>query len=281
MRIVVIGYKGLLGGELSALLKDKGEELLLLDKGDVDVNDPGSLKEKIAPFKPDAIIDLAALSDVDKCEEEPQAALKTNGEGAKNCALLAKELGAKSLYIGSDYVFDGTKEGSYETEDPYSPRSAYGRSKALGEKNTLENNPRSFVVRTGWLYGPYGTTFVDTMIEKAKKGEPLKVIDDQFGSPTYTYDLCLFLHELLKSEKYGLYHATNEGFLSWYDFLVMALKKKGLDNLIQKSHADELGFKAFRPHNCRLSKACLKRNGFARLPSVDDALERYLERKGI
>ncbi len=273
MRIAVLGAKGLLGSSFAPLAEEAGHLVLPLDREDADVTDLPSLRAAILPFHPDAILDLAAYTKVDQAESEEEACYKVNVLGGRNAALMARECGAMGIYVSSDYVFDGKKEGVYTVDDPVSPLSVYGKSKAAGEKEFKDLT----VIRTSWLYGSRGPDFVRTMIRLAKEGRDLRVVGDQVGSPTYAPHLSLGIIELLEKKAKGIYHLTGEGYLSWYEFARLIFETSLIRprSLVPVSTA-EYGARAPRPLNSRLDKSKLDSIAVKRLPKVEEGLDEYL-----
>jgi dTDP-4-dehydrorhamnose reductase len=227
----------------------------------------------------DAIIHCAAYTRVDEAEENQQLCYNTNVLATRYLIEQAIQQEAKFIYISTDYVFSGDKEAPYKTEDMPNPKSVYGQSKRLGEIEALRHS-QTFIVRVSWVFGANGTNFVKTMLRLAKERTELNVVSDQLGSPTYTKDLALLLLNMIKTEAYGVYHATNDGFCSWYEFAkaIFTLKNQSIN--IYPVETSMYPTKASRPLNSRLDKASLNRGGFDRLPPWQDALRRFLEEVG-
>lgn len=277
MKILVTGVCGQLGHDVTEELEKRGIETVPCDKEQFDLTDKKSTQIFILENKPDAVIHCAAYTAVDKAEDEEELCRKINAEGSGFIAEACEKIGAKMIYISTDYVFGGDGEEPYEPDDAKNPQNVYGRTKLEGEKNALENCSRTFVVRTSWVYGINGGNFVKTMRRLAETKDELNVVADQIGSPTYTRDLAVLLVSMIQTEKYGVYHATNEGFMSWAEFAESIMKKSGLSMKINHIPTSEYPVKAKRPLNSRLSKKCLTDNGFDLLPTQDDALTRYIE----
>ena len=227
--------------------------------------------------QPDAVIHCAAYTAVDAAEDNEAICRKVNADGPRNIARTCKKLGIKMIQISTDYVFDGQGEKPWEPEDPCGPKTVYGQTKYEGEQAVMETLDEYFIVRIAWVFGVNGKNFVKTMLRLAETHDSLTVVNDQFGSPTYTYDLARLLVDMVQTEKYGIYHATNEGFCSWYEFAKAIFEKAGKNVTVKPVTTAEYGAKAFRPANSRMSKEKLTRMGFERLPAWEDALERYLK----
>ena len=277
MKILVTGVKGQLGHDVVEELEKNSLEAIACDVEEFDLTDKESTQNFILASKPDGVIHCAAYTAVDKAEDEEKICRKINAEGSLYIAEACEKIGAKMIYVSTDYVFGGDGEEAYEPADEKNPQNVYGKTKLEGEKNALEGCSKAFVVRTSWVYGINGNNFVKTMRRLGETRNELSVVADQIGSPTYTRDLAVLLVEMIKTEKYGVYHATNEGFMSWAAFAEEIMKRSGLDVKINHIPTSEYPVKAKRPLNSRLSKKCLTDNGFSLLPSQDDALTRYIE----
>lgn len=227
MKLLITGAAGQLGRDLIRVLTPF-HELDALDRNALDVTDEEAVRDAVYRTRPDAIIHSAAYTNVDKAESEAVSAYRVNAFSAWNLAVAAREIEAKLLYISTDYVFDGRKGEPYEETDRPNPLNVYGSSKLLGEKITQAVCPRSYIVRTSWLYGKHGTNFVTKVADKALRERKLTLVNDQFGSPTYTYDLAVWIGHLLQTEYYGTYHATNQGWCSRYEFGFEIIRALGL-----------------------------------------------------
>ncbi len=248
----------------------------------LDITDADAVLKVISEVMPDVIVHCAAWTAVDLAEDEEnrEKVFSINVGGTKNIADAAKAVGAKMIYISTDYVFDGSGETPWESDcKNYAPLSVYGESKLGGEKAVAETLEKYFIVRIAWVFGKNGKNFIRTMLNIGKKFDTLRVVNDQIGTPTYTFDLAKLLCDMAESEKYGYYHATNEGgFISWYDFACEIFRKAGYTtNVIPVTTAEYGASKAARPFNSRLSKQKLSEAGFDRLPTWQDALLRYLK----
>ena len=252
----------------------------------LDITDPEAVRSRIEELHPDAIIHCAAWTAVDAAEdEENQTKVHAiNAEGTRTIASVAKALDAKLLYLSTDYVFDGQGERPWEPDDKcYAPLSVYGQSKLDGELAIAEVMEKFFIVRIAWVFGLNGKNFIKTMINVGKTHDTVRVVNDQIGTPTYTYDLARLLVDMIQTEKYGYYHATNSesepgGYISWYDFCCEFYRQYGLDTKVIPVTTAEYGLsKAARPYNSRLDKRKLVEAGFKPLPTWQDAVRRYLK----
>lgn len=278
MKVLVTGVKGQLGYDAVKELEKRGYEAIGVDIQDMDITDADSVSRVIGSCNPDAVIHCAAYTAVDAAEENEELCRKVNAEGTANIAAVCKKLDCKMIYISTDYVFNGEGERFWEPEDEKGPKSVYGQTKYEGELAVQKALDKYFIVRIAWVFGINGNNFVKTMLKLAKTHDTLRVVNDQFGSPTYTADLARLLVDMMETDRYGVYHATNEGICSWYDFACAIFEKAGLGSqmtVIPVSTA-EYGAKAARPANSRMSKEKLTANGFAKLPTWQSALERYL-----
>lgn len=280
MKVLVTGVKGQLGYDVCRELDKRGIENIGVDIDEMDITDPESVDKVITEANPDAVIHCAAWTAVDAAEDEDKKEIvrKVNVEGPRNIAKVCKKLDIKMIQISTDYVFDGQGERPWEPSDPTGPVSVYGETKRDGENAVMELLDKFFIVRIAWVFGINGKNFVKTMLNVGKTHDVLTVVNDQWGSPTYTYDLAKLLVDMVLTDKYGIYHATNEGFISWYDFAVAIFKEAGMNNVTVKPVTTaEYGIsKAARPFNSRMSKEKLVENGFEKLPTWQDALKRYI-----
>lgn len=282
-RVLITGSKGQLGFDCSRILSDKGFiNIKGTDIDDVDITIEKQVKDLFCNFKPTIVIHAAAWTSVDKAELYPDKVYKVNGEGTRIIAECCKEIGATMVYISTDYVFDGRGDKPFEINDAKAGLSVYGKSKSIGEDYVSKILDHYYIVRISGAFGINGNNFVKTMINLYKNGKSdIFVVDDQIGSVTYTVDLANFIYELINSNRYGVYHATNEGFISWADFAREIFKQCNynvtIHNVTSEEYRKILPNQATRPLNSRLSKDCLDKNGFKRLPDWNDALRRYLE----
>lgn len=248
----------------------------------LDITDKEAVRKTISEIKPDAVIHCAAYTAVDLAEEEEnrEKVFAVNETATGYIAAACKEIDAKMMYISTDYVFDGKGSEPWKPDQKdYAPLNVYGMSKLGGEKAVSETLDKFFIVRIAWVFGVNGNNFIKTMLNVGKKYPTLRVVNDQIGTPTYTLDLARLLVDMIETEKYGYYHATNEGgFISWYDFACEIFKQAGYSNEVIPVTTEEYGLsKALRPNNSRLDKSKLKENGFEPLPSWQNALKRYLK----
>ena len=276
MKILVTGATGQLGHDICRVLLQRGIEYIGVGSADFDITIKKSTQAFIENYHPDAVIHCAAYTKVDLAEDEAERCMRVNAEGTRNIALACRACGAKMVYISTDYVFPGTGNTPWETDDPTGPLNVYGHSKLAGEQAVQELLERYFIVRTSWVIGEHGNNFVKTMLRLAETHDRLRVVDDQIGSPTFTADLAPLLCDMLETEKYGVYHATNEGFCSWAELAKAVFRLSGKAVTVERVSTEEYGAKALRPKNSRLSKRSLDENGFARLPDWKDALIQYV-----
>lgn len=280
MRVLVTGAKGQLGSDLLCELSKRNIESVGIDIEDLDITDAAATKRVIEDInnktKLDAIIHCAAYTAVDAAEDNEALVTKINAEGTKNIAEVAKTLDVAMMYISTDYVFDGEGKRPWEPDDKRAPLNVYGMAKYKGELYVEELVKKYFIVRISWVFGLHGNNFIKTMLRLGKERGAVSVVNDQVGSPTYTPDLSRLLADMIVTDKYGRYHATNEGLCSWYDFAVEIFKQANLDVAVTPVSSDAFPVKAKRPHNSRMDKSKLTENGFKLLPTWQDALGRYL-----
>jgi dTDP-4-dehydrorhamnose reductase len=256
-------------------LARRGEEAVGTDLSELDITDREAVREFIRAGQLDAIVHAAAWTAVDLAETERERCYSVNVIGTKNIAEAAAEAGAKLAFISTDYVFGGDGSAPYETDAPTNPLNYYGKTKAEAEETVKKLTDKHFIVRSSWIFGLNGKNFVRTMLRLASERDEISVVDDQIGSPTYSADLAALICDMLCGDKYGLYHATNEGFFSWAEFAKKILEMNGIPDIIKPVASDSYPAAAKRPLNSRLSKKSLDMAGFKRLPSLDDALGRY------
>ena len=281
MKVLVTGVKGQLGFDVMGELKKRGIEGIGVDIEEMDITDFESVDRVITEANPDAVIHCAAYTAVDAAEDNEEVCRKVNAGGPENIAKVCKKLDCKMVYISTDYVFDGKGERPWEPDDKTGPVSVYGLTKRDGENAVMANLDKYFIVRIAWVFGINGKNFVKTMLNLAKTHDSLNVVNDQIGSPTYTYDLARLLVDMVLTDKYGIYHATNEGFTSWYDFACAIFKEAGVSIKVNPvTSAEYPDSKAVRPLNSRMSKQKLVDNGFEPLPTWQDALKRYIKALG-
>ncbi len=282
MRVLVTGVRGQLGHDVVNELNKRGHEPVGVDVEEMDITDASRVEEVIASVSPDAVIHCAAWTAVDAAEDAVNAEKVTavNVKGTANIAASCKKHGAKMMYISTDYVFNGQGTNPWEADcTDYEPLSVYGRTKLEGEMAVRETLNNHFIVRIAWVFGINGGNFVKTMLRLGKTHDTLRVVNDQIGTPTYTFDLARLLVDMIETEKYGTYHATNEGgYISWAEYATEIFRAAGMStNVIPVTTAEYGLSKAARPYNSRLDKSKLRRNGFEPLPDWQDALARYLK----
>lgn len=276
MKVFVTGASGQLGFDVCLELERRGIEHKGVSSKELDIRDGMAVQRMLEEYRPDAVIHCAAYAQVDRAEDEPEQCFAVNALGTRNIARACGAVGAKLLYISTDYVFPGTGQRPYEPEDETGPLSVYGKSKLEGEKAVKELLDRFFIVRISWAFGVNGGNFIRTMLRLSETHDTVRVVADQVGSPTYTADLALLLCDMIQTEKYGIYHATNEGFCSWAELAEAVFSAAGKGTRVQRVTTEEYGAKAPRPHNSRLSKTRLTERGFSLLPPWQDALKCFL-----
>lgn len=276
MKVLVTGVAGQLGYDVMKRLAELRIEAKGVDYQDFDLTDSEAVMTAVRAYAPDAIIHCAAYTAVDKAEQEPEKCAAVNGMGTLNMVRAALAVDAKLMLISTDYVFNGEGDEPFEVNAPYNPKNVYGLSKVQGEEAVRSLMTRFFIVRTAWVFGLNGNNFVKTMLRLGREKPGLNVVADQFGSPTYTKDLARLLCSMIQTNKFGVYHATNEGFCSWAEFAAEIMRQGGLRCRVSPVTTSQYPTPAKRPANSRLSKACLDAAGFDRLPPWQDALTRYL-----
>lgn len=277
MKVLVTGIAGQLGYDVMKRLAALNIEAKGVDVQDFDLTDGAAVMAAVRSYSPDAIIHCAAYTAVDRAEQEPEKCAAVNGMGTLNIVRAALAVDAKLLYVSTDYVLSGEGDQPHEVTAPYAARNVYGLTKAQGEEAIRSLMTRYFIVRTAWVFGLNGHNFVKTMLRLGAERPEVKVVGDQFGSPTYTPDLARLLCDMIQTNKFGVYHATNEGFCSWAEFAAEIMRQGERKCTVTPIPTSQYPTPAKRPANSRLSKACLDQNGFARLPAWQDALARYLQ----
>jgi len=276
MRVTILGASGLLGKEL--MRHWLGDELVGLGSKDADLRDADRVSEAVEKSRPDWIVLSAAYTNVDGCENHPELAFAVNRDGPVNVARVAKRIGAKLLFLSSDYVFDGKKTSPYEAEDRRDPRSVYGRSKAEAEVQLLEMLPEVCIARTSWLFGTGGKCFPDTILKLASSRPALDVVNDQRGDPTYAVDLAKAIIELCRKDASGIVHVTNAGECSWFEFAREIIRGAGLATEVRPVSSEQMTRPAPRPAYSVLSAKSLQAHGIS-MPTWQDALWRYLQER--
>ena len=282
MKVLVTGVKGQLGYDVVNELEKRGHTAVGVDIAEMDITDAEKVNSVITEVNPDAVVHCAAWTAVDAAEDGANIpkVRAINAGGTRNIAEVCKKLGCKMVYISTDYVFDGqgTKPWEPDCKD-YQPLNVYGQTKLEGELAVAQLLEKYFIVRIAWVFGVNGKNFIKTMLNVGKPHAAGRVVNDQVGTPTYTYDLARLLVDMVESDKYGYYHATNEGgYISWYDFTCEIYRQAGYSTKVIPVTTAEYGLsKAARPFNSRLDKSKLVENGFRPLPTWQDALSRYLK----
>ena len=289
MKILITGCHGQLGNELISILKsgksEIGEipaklmnaEICAVDIDSLDISDVAAVKSFVSAEKPDVIINCAAMTNVDGCESDYETAFKVNAMGVRNLAMAAKTCGAKLIHVSTDYVFAGDGVRPYVEWDKVDPQSAYGASKALGEKYALEFNDKSFVVRTAWLYGYIGKNFVKTVRRILKERGSMTVVNDQRGNPTNANDLAHHLLKLAVTEEYGIYHCTAKGECTWYDFAKKIAELSGYGDVVKPCTSDEFPSPTKRPSYSSLRNLALECTVGDEMRDWEAAIENYIE----
>ncbi|MEE0185377.1 MAG: dTDP-4-dehydrorhamnose reductase [Oscillospiraceae bacterium] len=282
MKVLVTGVKGQLGFDVVKELKKRGYDAVGVDINEMDITDAEKVTEVITDVNPDVVVHCAAWTAVDAAEDEENIpkVRAINVSGTQNIADVCKNINCKMIYISTDYVFNGLGTEPWQADcRDYDPLCVYGQTKLEGELAVSQTLDKYFIVRIAWVFGKNGNNFIKTMLNVGKKFDTVRVVNDQIGTPTYTYDLARLLVDMAETDKYGYYHVTNEGgYISWYDFTCEIFKQVGYDTEVVPVTTEEYGLsKAARPFNSRLDKSKLTENGFKPLPVWQDALERYLK----
>ena len=283
MKVLVTGYKGQLGFDVVKELTKQGDIPVAVDIAEMDITDKEAVDNYIENANVDAVIHCAAYTAVDNAEDNVELCRRINRDGTQNIAEACKNHNLKMIYISTDYVFNGEGETPWEPDEKRDPLNVYGQTKYEGELAVESTLDKYFIVRISWVFGVNGKNFVRTMLNLGKTHDKLTVVSDQIGSPTYTVDLAKLLVDMVHSEKYGRYHATNEGICSWYKFTCEIMKQAAeyypeyANVEVLPVSSDAYPTKAKRPSNSRMSKEKLTENGFDRLPTWQDALRRYLK----
>lgn len=277
MKILVTGATGQLGHDVCRVLSKRGIGHVGVGSADFDLTSGEATQAFLEEYRPDSVIHCAAWTKVDLAVDEPERCMRVNADGTRNIALACRELGAKLVYISTDYVFPGAGVKPWKTDDATGPLNVYGQSKLTGEEAVKELLERYFIVRTSWVVGTHGSNFVKTMLRLAENHRELRVVGDQIGSPTFTMDLAPLLCDMIATDKYGYYHATNEGFCSWAELAEAVFRLSGKAVAVEHVSTEEYAAKAARPKNSRLSKRSLDAGGFTRLPGWEASLETLLK----
>jgi dTDP-4-dehydrorhamnose reductase len=276
VKILVTGANGQLGYDVVKELQKQNIECYGASRQDFDIVDFEATEKFITNYMPDAVIHCAAYTAVDKAEDEQGLCYLVNASATENIAEICRKINAPMLYISTDYVFDGIKEGFYEVDDKPNPINVYGKTKLLGEQAVQRILNKYFIVRISWVFGEHGNNFVKTMLRLGKERKEINVVSDQYGSPTYTADLAPLLIEMIQTDRYGIYHVTNEGVCSWAEFAEEIFKIAGMDVKVNHITNTEYTTIAKRPLNSKLSKENLKAENFSVLPKWQEAIKKYL-----
>lgn len=279
MKVLVTGVKGQLGFDVCKELDKRNIENKGIDRDDCDITDEQAVLSYIKNYAPDVVVHCAAYTAVDRAEDEKEICYNVNVKGTEYIARACKEIDAKMVYISTDYVFEGTGDKAYEVQDNTAPDNTYGITKYQGEEVVRKILSKYFIIRISWVFGINGNNFINTMMKLGESRSELNVVADQIGSPTYTYDTAPLICDMIATEKYGTYHATNEGYCSWADLAEYIFSVTGQKVLVHHIKSEEYPTKASRPKNSRLSKASLDNAGFKRLPDWQDAVKRYINEK--
>ncbi|MBP3040660.1 dTDP-4-dehydrorhamnose reductase [Bacillaceae bacterium Marseille-Q3522] len=277
MKILVTGFSGQLGFDVVREGESRKFEMIGVGKEELDITKEEDVKQYVQQLKPDAIIHCAAYTAVDKAEDDRENCRNVNVEGTRHLAQAARETDSAFLYISTDYVFDGKGEQPFTETDPCNPVGYYGLTKYEGEKIVSSLLSKWFIVRISWVFGINGNNFIKTMLRLAETRDELNVVGDQTGSPTYTYDLARLLIDIIVSKKYGIYHASNEGYCTWAEFAREIFHQAGKNVKVHTITTEEYPTRAVRPKNSRMSKQKLIDHGFQPLPAWQDALKHYLK----
>ncbi len=285
MRVFVTGAQGMLGQDLVPVLRAAGDEVIpsgMQPSEDpafvrLDITDLAATKWALAQAQPDVVINCAAYTNVDGAEADPASAYRVNALGTWNLALACQEVGAAMLQVSTDYVFDGMKGTAYDEYDSPNPQSVYGRSKYAGELHLQQVLTRFYIVRTAWLYGHHGKNFVETILKAAAERPELKVVNDQWGCPTWTQDLAKAISLLIRTDRFGVYHVTGQGACTWMDFAQAIVTLGGLSTPVLPQTTEELNRPAPRPRYSVMRNAALEMTGNALLPPWETSLRRYLQ----
>ncbi len=276
MKVLVTGVKGQLGHDVIKELEKRGHTAVGVDIDNMDITDQEAVRRVVTQAAPEAVVHCAAYTAVDAAEDHEELCRLVNAKGTEHIVSVCRDLDCKLMYISTDYVFNGQGERPWEPDDEREPLNVYGQTKYEGEL-AVETLEKYFIVRIAWVFGVNGKNFIKTMLNLGKTRDSLTVVDDQIGSPTYTYDLARLLVDMVETEKYGRYHATNEGLCSWYEFACEIFKEAGIQVKVSPVSTDMYPARAKRPMNSRMDKSKLRDMGFEPMPSWQDALRRYLE----
>lgn len=276
MKVLVTGVNGQLGHDIVEECQKRNIEAIGVDVKEMDITDAHKVNEVITSSHVDAVIHCAAWTAVDKAEDEVEQCRKVNRDGTKHIVDVCEKLDLPLMYFSTDYVFDGQGEEPWDEYDERHPLNVYGKTKYEGELE-VERLKKHFIIRISWVFGINGGNFIKTMLRLGKERKEVSVVNDQIGSPTYTYDLARLCVDMIQTKEYGTYHATNEGICSWYEFACEIFKQAKMDVIVHPVDSTQFPTRAVRPKNSRMNQTELDKHGFTRLPSWQDALERYLD----
>ena len=276
MKVLVTGYNGQLGYDVVKKLEENSIECTGTTRKDFDLTNEKETKKFIENYHPDVVVHCAAYTKVDQAEDEKELSYQVNVVGTRFVAEACKEINAKMVYISTDYVFDGKGNKPFEVTDQPNPINYYGLTKYKGELEVKKILEQYFIVRISWVFGENGNNFVKTMLKLGKERDSLDIVADQVGSPTYTYDLARLIIDMIKTDKYGIYHATNEGYCSWYEFAKEIFRIANINVEINPIKTEDYSTKAKRPKNSTLNKKKLDINGFKRLMNWEESLEELI-----
>ena len=277
MKLLVTGVKGQLGHDVVKECEKRWITAIGVDIEEMDITDAAACEKVIKEAKVDAVIHCAAYTAVDAAEDNIELCRKINAEGTENIVKVCRELNIKMMYFSTDYVFNGKGDRPWKTDDERSPLNVYGQTKYEGELAVENSLEKYFILRIAWVFGVNGKNFIKTMLRLGKEKGAVSVVNDQIGSPTYTADLAVLAVDMIQTDKYGTYHATNEGLCSWYEFACQIFNEANMDVKVTPVSSDAFPAKAKRPSNSRMDKSKLTKNGFSPLPGWQDALKRYLK----
>ena len=276
MRVLVTGADGQLGYDVIKRLDENNIEYLATDKDELDITNEAQTNNVITKYNPDVVVHCAAYTAVDKAEDERELCYNTNVLGTRYVAAACKKIDAKMVYISTDYVFDGEGDQPFEVTDQPNPINYYGKTKYEGELEVQKLLDKYFIIRISWVFGINGNNFVKTMLRLGKERGEISVVADQIGSPTYTYDLAGLIVDMIQTDKFGIYHVTNEGFCSWYEFAREIFKQAVIKVKVNPIDSEHYPTKAKRPKNSRLSKRKLVQEGFSALTEWKRALQQFI-----
>ncbi|SDS95059.1 dTDP-4-dehydrorhamnose reductase [Paenibacillaceae bacterium GAS479] len=276
MKVLVTGANGQLGRELTLWKPVQGLEIVGMSKQELDITSLEQCRAAVAVVKPDVVIHCAAYTAVDQAESDIEGAYRVNASGTRNVVIATREIGAKLIFLSTDYVFDGNGSKPYQEYDATNPQTVYGKSKLAGEQLVQSLHDRWFIVRTSWVYGAHGANFVRTMMKLGTERDSLSVVHDQVGSPTYTKDLAAFLLELAATEAYGIYHASNSGICTWYEFAQAIFKIADLDVKLLPCTSSEFKRPANRPSFSVMENRWIQLEGLTPLPCWEQSLKDFI-----